>query len=383
MRKVALDLGAKKVTYCEISAGQVVGRGTVSEIASLRSVLGPEQPPATVAFEAGRDAWFVHDLLVEWKNEVVVVDTTRVKQLGIGQHGRKTDRIDAEVLARAVERGGIPKAHVLSRARRELRRVLAVRRSLVESRASLVTTIRGLVREQGGKLPSCATQNFARRVREQQLAPDVSTLIEPLLLLVECIDSQLGPTEEQLTRLCAEEPVSKVLTTAPGVGTVVAAAFISVVDEAQRFRHAHQLESYIGLVPGEHSSGGKRRLGAITKQGNGYLRMLLVQAAWNILRSKADDPLKSWATKLAERRGKRIAVVALARRLVGVLWAIWRDGTDYDPTELAREGARGLRKAARHLEQRAERLTQMATPTSTRDARPARAQKTTGARHSL
>ncbi len=369
MRKVALDLGAKKITYCEIESGHVVRRGTVSEIASLRAVLGPDQPPATVAFEAGREAWFVHDLLVEWHNEVVVVDTTRVKRLGIGQHGRKTDRIDAEVLARALERGGIPVAHVLTPARRELRRALAVRRSLIESRASLVVTIRGLVREQGGKLPSCSTQHFVRRVREQKLAPVIASLIEPLLVLVECIDTQLGPSEEKLNQLCAEEPVTKVLTTAPGVGTVVAAAFVSVVDEAKRFRHAHQLESYIGLVPNENSSGGKRRLGAITKQGNGYLRMLLVQAAWNILRSKQNDPLKSWATQVAERRGKRIAVVALARRLVGVLWAMWRDGTDYDATELAREGARGLRKAAQNLEQQADALGKTTTKNSTRTPR--------------
>jgi transposase len=379
MRKVALDLGAKKITYCEISKGHVVGRGTVSEIASLRPVLGPEQPRATVTFEAGREAWFVHDLLVEWDNEVVVVDTTRVKRLGIGQHGRKTDRIDAEVLARALERGGIPMAHVLTPARRELRRVLAVRRALVETRASLVVTIRGLVREQGGKLPSCSTQHFVRRVREQKLEPAMASLIEPLLVLVKGIDAQLEPTEEKLTQLCAEEPITKVLTTAPGVGTVVAAAFVSVVDEAKRFQHAHQLESYVGLVPCEDSSGGRRRLGAITKQGNSYLRMLLVQAGWNIMRSKDSDPLKAWATQVAERRGKRIAVVALARRLVGVLWAMWRDGTDYDAHELVREGVRGLRKAAQSVERQADELEKTTTPNSTRAPRRRRSTKTRAA----
>ena len=144
---------------------------------------------------------------------------------------------------------------------------------------------------------------------------------------------------------------------------------------AQRFRHAHQLESYIGLVPGENSSGGKRRLGAITKKGNSYLRMLLVQAGWNILRSKGEDPLKTWATQVAARRGKRVAIVALARRLVGVLWALWRDGTDYDSREIAREGARGLRKAARGLEQQADELANAASFNSSLDARKARAQK--------
>jgi hypothetical protein len=90
MRKIALDLGARETTYCEVQDGKVVDRGTVREIASLVAVLGPERPPATVAFEAGRQAWFVHDLLVGWHNEVIVVDTTRVKQLGVGQQARPT-----------------------------------------------------------------------------------------------------------------------------------------------------------------------------------------------------------------------------------------------------------------------------------------------------
>ena len=158
MRTVALDLGAKATAYCEVAEGEVVRRATVSQMDSLMSLLGPDQAPARVAIEACREAWFVHDLLEKWGNEVVVVDTTRSRQLGIGQHRRKTDRIDAEVLARALERGGIPVAHVLSPARRELRRVLGVRRALVGTRAQSVTTLRGLVREQGARVPNCDTE---------------------------------------------------------------------------------------------------------------------------------------------------------------------------------------------------------------------------------
>jgi len=184
-----------------------------------------------------------------------LVDTTRSRQLGIGQHRRKTDRIDAETLARALEAGRIPLAHVLSPKRRELRRVLGVRRALVEARAQFVTTVRGLVREQGGKIPSCATEHFVNKVRGQKLASDIAQLIEPLIVLVQGIDTQLANTEEQLAVLCAQEPIIAVLTTTPGVGTVVAAAFMSVVDDAKRFRSAHQVESYVGLVPSEDSSG--------------------------------------------------------------------------------------------------------------------------------
>lgn len=373
MRIVALDLGVRKTTYCEISQGKVVQRATVSDVTSLQSLLGPEQAAATVAIEACREAWHVHDLLVKWGNEVVLVDTTRSRQLGIGQHGRKTDRIDAETLARALEVGRIPAAHVLSPKRRELRRVLAVRRALVESRAQFVTTLRGLVREQGGKIPSCDTEQFVRKTRAQKLTSEVSKLIEPLLILVETIETQLANTEEQLALLCSQEPLIAVLTTTPGVGTVIAATFMSVIDEAKRFRSAHQVESYVGLVPCEDSSGGKRRLGAISKKGNGYLRTLLVQASWVILRNgDKSDPLHLWVNKLAERRDKRIAVVALARRLVGVLWAMWRDGTVYDAPHLAQQGARGLRGAVQSIEQQTKALENAAKKHSVKhhDKRP-------------
>jgi len=361
MRIVALDLGTKKVCYCELSQGQVIQRATVSEVRSLEHLLGPAQPGAKVAIEACREAWYVHDLLVLWGNEVVLIDTTRSRQLGIGQHGKKTDRIDAETLARALEAGRIPKAHVLSPKRRELRRVLSVRRALVESRAQLVTTVRGLVREQGAKIPSCQTSSFVNKVREQRLPADIVQLVNPLLSLVQGIDAQLSNTEGQLAALCEKEPIVGALTTIPGVGTVVAACFVAVLDDAKRFTRAHQVESYLGLVPCEDSSGGKRRLGAISKRGNSYLRALLVQAAWSIVRSgDKSNPLVLWTQQVADRRGKRIAIIALARRLAGVLWAMWRDGTVYDPEFLAKQNARGVRRAIQTLEKQTQALAQAA-----------------------
>ena|GEM_PF-2306639 len=100
MRNIGLDLGAKKISFCEVEDGKVVARRTVSVLSALEDTLGVNTPKARVAIEACREAWHVHDELVRWGHEVKLVDTTRVKKLGIGQHGRKTDRIDAEVLAR-------------------------------------------------------------------------------------------------------------------------------------------------------------------------------------------------------------------------------------------------------------------------------------------
>jgi transposase len=336
-----------------VAQGAVVLRRTGKSVHSMEDLLGPSCPAARVAIEACREAWVVHDKLREWGNDVLVVDTTRSRQLGIGEHGRKTDRIDAEKLARAVERGGIPLAHVLSLHRRELREQLSVRRALVATRAEYVTTVRGLVRARGEKVPSCGVDNFVGTLQRANLKPETQELVAPLVRIIEQINPQIAQAEAVLEQLGAEEPVINRLTTAPGVGLVVAAAFVSVVDDAGRFRDAHQVASYLGLVPRENTSGGrdKQRLGAITKKGNSYLRAMLTQAAQTILRvSRSDDPLWRWAENVALRRGKRIAVIALARRLAGVLWAMWRDGTVYDAAGAALASARGLRMQALSIE---------------------------------
>jgi transposase len=367
MRNVALDLGAKKTTYCEVANGQIIQRATVAAVETLKSLLGPDQPEATVAIEACREAWYVHDLLTSWGNRVLLVDTTRSKQLGIGRHGRKTDRIDAEVLARAVERGGIPVAHVLSPHRRELRRQLGVRRALVEIRAQMVTTMRGLIREHGEKVPSCGTEHFRDHARKARLSQSVRALIEPLLKTLEVVDGQLVTVEAELGKLCMKEPVIAELCTAPGIGAIVAASFVAVVDDAKRFHRAHQLESYLGLVPSEDSSGGRRRIGAISKKGNSYLRALLVQAAWNVLRkSDSADPLRRWGEVVAKRRGSRIAVIAVARRLAGILWAMWRHRTAYDPETLAHRSARGLHSSAERIKLQADAVERAARKRSCR-----------------
>lgn len=365
MRIVALDLGGAKISYCEVNDGQVVERATVKSLSELTPLLGPNTPPAKVAFEACREAWVVHDQLQSWGHQPWMLDTTRVRQLGIGQHRRKNDRIDAETMARALETGRVPLAHVLSPRRRELRLQLGVRRTLVETRAGYVTTLRGLVRAHGKQLPTCRTDHFREHLRKTPLDEATRALITPLAQALEALDPQIEIVTTKLEQLCAEEPVIKRLSTVPGVGLIVAAAFVSVIDEAKRFRGAHQVESYLGLVPSENTSV-KRRLGAITKQGNSYVRALLVEAAQCVFRLRADDPLKRWGQSVEQRGGKRKAVVAVARRLAGILWAMWRDGTVYNPAKLGLPSAAGLSSHARALTHEAEQQRMAVTPTANR-----------------
>ena len=356
MRTVALDLGSRITDYCEVAQGQVVRRGVIKTEQELRAVVGPGTPVARVAFEACREGWHTARLLTGWGHEAVMVDTTRVKQLGIGRHGKKTNRIDAERLARALAEDRIPQAHILSPHRQQLRLQLSVRRLLVEMRTRCTTAIRGLARAQGNRLPSCESEELAGKLTELELDQATRALIGPLVAQLSVLEQGIAQAEEGLDALCTREPQIRRLTTTPGVGMVVAAAFVSVVDEAGRFRNAHQVESYVGLVPSEDSSGSTRRLGAISKEGNSYLRALLVQGAWCVLRARSQDPLTLWSKQVARRRGKRIAVVAVARRMVGLLWAMMRDETVYDPQLVGRTSAMGLTRRAQEIEFQAEAL---------------------------
>jgi transposase len=200
------------------------------------------------------------------------------------------------------------------------------------------------------------------------LSDQVRSTIGPMVAVLETLDTQLSQVETELERMAAQEPAIAQLTSSPGVDLIVAAVFVSVVDEAKRFQNAHKLESYLGLVPREDTTGGrdKQKLGSITKCGNPYARAMLVQAAWCILRGRGGDPLRAWAQSLARRRGKRIAVVALARRLAGVLWAMWRDRNPYDAARLGQSSARGLEDSASQKKQAAQAMRTIAKKTQRR-----------------
>lgn len=171
---------------------------------------------------------------------------------------------------------------------------------------------------------------------ELDLSPTLTTELAPLFAVFAPLNAQSAVADARIAAFLDEDPIAARLTTAPGVGPVTASAFVATIDDITRFRTAHELEASLGLVPCERSSGDKRQLGHITKAGNGRMRWLLVEAAWTILRSKSPDTAarRAWTVPIAPRRGKRIAVVALARRWAGILYAMWRDGVAYDAHQI-------------------------------------------------
>jgi transposase len=178
-------------------------------------------------------------------------------------------------------------------------------------------------------------QTFPRRVREK--VEVIPAPIERLLVSIEALSTQLQAADEELEQEAKSDPVCKRLMTVPGVGPVTAVRFVATVDRVDRFADAHALQSYLGLVPGEHSSGDRiKRLG-ITKAGSTATRAVLIQAAWSVRRYRKDHAMARWSEEIERRRGKHIAVVALARKIAGILYAIWRrDGATYNPFQGAR-----------------------------------------------
>jgi transposase len=186
-------------------------------------------------------------------------------------------------------------------------------------------------------VPSGSAENVIQRVQRLPLPGPLLSVVAPLLALMRPLNQQLAYSDERIEHLAVQDPRVPRLRSVPSIGPVTAAAFLAAIDDAGRFPDAHQLEASLGLVPREYSSGDAQRRGPITKAGHSRVRWLLIQAAVSILRRRppAAEALWTWALRIAARRGKKVAVVALARRLAGILYALLRDGTVYTPRPAA------------------------------------------------
>jgi transposase len=349
-----MDLGKKRSDVCVMAAAdQVSERFKVTTTRESLSKMFARRPAAQIAVESCRSSSWVKEQLEQLGHTVVVIDTTRVRALGVGQGRRKNDQRDAEMLARALCSGVVPRAHVLSHEARRVRDVLHTRAQLVAQRTALVTMIRGQFEAQGIVVPTCDAAKFAATLGRTDAELVEGVHIQAVLRVLASVNQELEVLTAELEALAARQEAYPRLCTVPGVKLIVALSFIAALDRADRFRDAHQVEAYLGLVPSEMSTGGRQRLGHITKAGNPRARVMLVQAAHVLLRARRhqDDPLVVWAHQLAARRGKRIAVVALARRLTGVLWAMWQDGTDYDARAVAGASAAGMSRRLRRSHQ--------------------------------
>jgi transposase len=223
-----------------------------------------------------------------------------------------------------------------------------MRRALVEARTQLINTVRGWLRTQINGVRCGGPRTFPKRVREKLLAEPTGmpAFVERQLCVIDEINVQIKEADAEVARLADRDPVCQRLMSVPGVGPITSTLFVATIDDVSRFPNAPTIESYLGLTPGERSSSLKTRRTGITKAGSAEMRRVLTQACWVIWTTRPQDPLALWGRQVAERRGKQIAIVAMCRKLVGIMYAIWRDETAYDPTKVSRLVSGSWRLAA-------------------------------------
>lgn len=335
---VAVDLGSKQSQVCVRAADGTVTHEAKVPNARLATTLGAVGP-GRVVLEACAEAFAVADLARAAGHEVSIVPAGLARNLGVGQRGVKTDRKDAQNLSMASCRmETLPNVHLPSMRAREVRALLTSRAELVSTRTALVNSVRGWMRTQLiAPLKGTRTRNFPERIREAVVSrpTGMPMHIERLLRVIELLTTQIAAADAELAGIVEADQVCQRLMSVPGVGPVSAATMLASVDDVSRFRTAHAVESYVGLTPGEASSGDKVQRTGITRAGSTRVRAALIQAAWSAWNHRKEDPMVVWAKRIAERRPVQVAIVALARKMVGILFALWRDGTTYDPARTA------------------------------------------------
>lgn len=336
MNHVAIDLGSKESQVC---IRQPDGTVVVEKKHPTRR-LGDwmkQWSPSRVILETSSEAFRVADAARAAGHEVRVVPSTLAKQLGVGERGIKTDQRDARKLSEVSCRIDLPSVHIPSMEARQLRSLVRSRELLVETRTKTVNHVRGWLRTQLWKLRSGATATFPDRVRARASEDNqpLPAHLERVLVVIDALNLQVLEADRQVKQMAKESPTCCLLMTIPGVGPVTALTFVAAIDDQSRFPHAHQAQSYLGLTPGENSSSERERRTSITKAGSTSVRRTLIQAAWVALLRYPNEPMVRWAAQIAERRGKFIAVVALARKISGIMFALWRDKSSYQPKKAA------------------------------------------------
>ncbi len=333
MDHVAIDLGGKQSQICvRASDGTIIEEQRIPST-QIGAYLA-KRPPSRVVFETCTEAFHIADQAMSHQHDVRVVPAMLVHSLGVGARGLKTDRRDARALSEVSCRIELPSVHIPSMASREYKALLSMRDALVSSRTKMINTVRAWLRSRGLRVRSSSSAGFHLRVLA--LGMPLPSAVEVQVQTLKMISAQIRLATAEIRRITKADPVCQRLMTIPGFGPVTALRFVATLDNVERFSRAHHVASYLGLTPGEWSSSERQHRMGITKAGSTQMRALLIQAAWAAWRREKDRSLGSWAEQVAQRRGKFVAVVAVARKLAGIAFAVWRDGTTFESPRAAR-----------------------------------------------
>ena len=333
---IGMDLGDRFTYYCVLDEeGEVmVEQKLPTTKQGMQQVFG-RIPRSRVALETGTHSPWVSRQLTQLGHEVIVAHARNVRL--IGESSRKDDRLDARMLARLARldpRLLSPVQHRSAEAQAHLT-VIRARAALVGARTALVNAARGLAKSYGERLRKCGTQQV-RQDLAAGLSAELRAALEPLLAEVESLNQRIAEYDRRIEQIAKEvHPEVALLKQVKGVGTLIALTYVLTVEDPHRFRRSRDVGCYLGLRPGRRNSGHSQPQLHISKEGDRYLRTLMVQGAHYILGPFGQDcDLRRWGLKLSERGGsnaKKRAIVAVARKLAVLLHKLWVSGEVYEP----------------------------------------------------
>jgi transposase len=294
-----------------------------------------QQPPATMVMEACGSAHYWGRRFRELGHEVRLLPPAYVRPYVLRN---KTDRSDVKGLLEAHRNRAIRPVPIKNESQQQLTALHRVRTAWMRTRTARINTMRGILREFGLTIPVGACQ-AVERVRgwiedaEVEIPDGVRSVLEQVCLEVRETEKRIDGIERKLKALSRQSAPIEQLQSIPGVGLLTATAVAGFVGDLGRFDSGRHFASYLGLTPREHSSGLRRRLGCISKQGDVYLRTLLIHGGRSVLRAaktkKRYDRLHRWGLEVEARRGHNKAAVAMANKLARRLWAVSTRGTSY------------------------------------------------------
>ncbi|MBT9471107.1 MAG: IS110 family transposase [Pseudomonadota bacterium] len=332
---VGLDVSVRETAVCVVDAvGQVVVEKKVATepedlIALLRQVGGDY---GRIGLEAGPLSQWLVSGLAEAELPVVCVETRHMKALLKAQQVNKSDRNDARGIAQMMRVGLFKPVHVKTLASQERRMLLTSRKLLQKKLLDVEADLRGTLRNFGLKVGVIRTSGFEGRVRELvEDYPRLAAIVGPMLTVRRVLHEQFTVLHKMLLGLVRQDPVCRRLMTAPGVGPVVALTYRAAIDQPQRFAHSRAVGAQAGLTPKRVQSGETDYDVGISKTGDAMLRSTLYEAAQSLLTHGGAkwSWLRAWGMRVAQRRGMRRAIIAVARRLAVILHRMWVDQTDF------------------------------------------------------
>ena len=331
---IGIDLAKSIFQVCGVNrAGKSVFNRQIRRNRLMAFLI--QYPESIVAMEACSGSNYWGRQLEQSGFKVMLIPPQHVKPF---VKGNKNDRNDAFAICEAAQRPAIRCVRPRSLPQTDTLLVHRILERRKRERTTLMNQIRGLLNEYGvivakGKERLRNELPFILEDAENELTETARYHLNQQLLEWRDLDASIGQLEQTIKHQVKSSDQARRLIQIKGVGKMTSSAVEAFIGDGSGYRSGRHFAANLGLVPKEHSSGGKQRLGPITKRGNVYLRRLLIQGAWSVIRyaDRCDDRLSRWARQLIERRGKHKAAIAVANKLARIIWAISYHQTEYRP----------------------------------------------------